>query len=462
MRKTTILLASACAAALAGVAVAKVPAEVAARLGQDLTPFGAEIAGNADGSIPAWDGGLTAPPSGVKFDPNAKGYPDPFASDQPLYTITSANAGSYGDKLTDGYKALLAKKSGYKMPVYQSRRSCGYPSFVYDANKKNATVGELLKTSDGQLDGNGVSGAIMGAPFPVLSNGLELVWNHTLRYRSFKLTRQFAAFPVQTSGDPISGKITFQDEAILRWSDPSKARAEDLNNISLLYIANTVAPARLAGNVVLVHESLNAAVEPRKAWQYNPGTRRVRRAPDISYDNPGTNTDGLSPSDAFDGYNGAPDRYDWQLVGKSEKIVPYNTYKMSNASYADLVLNGSLNQDLMRYELHRVWTVQATLRPGTRHIYSRRVNHHDEDSYSIVATELYDGRGELWRVQEEPLLSYYHVPLCGAAGEMVYDLQDGRYLAGSLRNEEPPVNYSANELTEARYSPDAIRRLGTR
>jgi hypothetical protein len=462
MRKTTLLLASTCAVALAGLAAAKVPAEVAARLGQDLTPFGAELAGNADGSIPAWDGGLTAPPSGVTFDPNAKGYPDPFASDQPLFTITSGNAGSYGDKLTDGYKALLAKKAGYKMPVYQSRRSCGFPSFVYDANKKNATVGELLKTADGQLDGNGVSGAIMGAPFPVLSNGLELVWNHTLRYRSFKLTRQFAAFPVQTSGDPVSGKITFQDEAILRWSDPSKARAEDLNNISLYYIANTIAPARLAGNVVLVHESLNAAVEPRKAWQYNPGTRRVRRAPDISYDNPGTNTDGLSTSDAFDGYNGAPDRYDWQLVGKSEKFIPVNDYKMANATYAELVLNGSLNQDLMRYELHRVWTVQATLRAGTRHIYSRRVNHQDEDSYAIVATELYDGRGELWRVQEEPQIAYYHVPLCGLAGEMVYDLQDGRYLAGSLRNEEPPVNYSANELTESRYSPDAIRRMGTR
>lgn len=462
MRKTTILLASACAAALAGVAVAKVPAEVAARLGQDLTPFGAELAGNADGSIPAWDGGLTAPPSGVSFDPNAKGYPDPFASDQPLFTITASNAGSYGDKLTDGYKALLAKKSGYKMPVYQTRRSCGYPSFVYDANKKNATIGELLKASDGSLDGNGVAGAIMGAPFPIPSNGLEFVWNHTLRYRSFKLTRQFAAFPVQVSGDPVSGKITFQDEAILRWSDPSKARAEDLNNISLLYIANTIAPARLAGNVVLVHESLNAAVEPRKAWQYNPGTRRVRRAPDISYDNPGTNTDGLSTSDAFDGYNGAPDRYNWQIVGKSEKFVAYNNYKMTNASYADLVLNGSLNQDLMRYELHRVWTVQATLRPGTRHIYSRRVNHFDEDNYSILSTELYDGRGELWRVQEEPQIAYYHVPLCGLAGEMVYDLQDGRYLAGSLRNEEPPVNYTANELNEARYSPDAIRRMGTR
>ena len=462
MRKMTTLLASACAIALAGAAMAKVPEDVAARLGKDLTPMGAELAGNKDGSIPAWDGGLTAPPAGVSFDPAAKGYPDPFAGDKPLYTITSGNAGQYADKLTDGYKALLAKRAGYSMPVYQSRRSCAYPGFVYDANRKNATIGELVKTSGGQLDGNGVSGAIMGTPFPVPSSGLELVWNHTLRYRSFKLARQFAAFPVQSSGDPISGKITVQDEAILRWSDPSKTRAEDLGNISLLYIANTVAPARLAGNVVLVHESLNAAVEPRKAWQYNPGTRRVRRAPDVSYDNPGTNTDGMSTSDAFDGYNGAPDRYDWMVLGKTEKIIPYNNNKASNASYADLIKTGSLNQDLMRYELHRVWSVQASLRAGTRHVYSRRVNHHDEDTGAIVGTELYDGRGELWRVQELGTIAYYHVPLCGGSSEIVYDLQDGRYLAGSLRNEEPPANYDARDLNEARYTPDAIRRLGVR
>jgi hypothetical protein len=170
----------------------------------------------------------------------------------------------------------------------------------------------------------------------------------------------------------------------------------------------------------------------------------------------------MSTSDAFDGYNGAPDRYDWMLVGKSEKYVAYNANKMTNASYAELVLNSALNQDLMRYELHRVWTVEAKLRPGTRHVYSRRVNHFDEDSYSILSVELYDGRGELWRVQEEPMVAYYQVPLCNAAGEMVYDLQDGRYLASSLRNEEPPANYNASELDEGRYTPDAIRRLGLR
>jgi hypothetical protein len=214
--------------------------------------------------------------------------------------------------------------------------------------------------------------------------------------------------------------------------------------------------------VILVHEAMNGSVQPRQAWQYSPGTRRVRRAPNIAYDNPGTNSDGLSTSDSFDGYNGAPDRYDWRLVGKSEDYIAFNTYDAQNVPYDELLAPGHLNQDHVRYELQRVWTVEATLRPNTRHVYSRRVMHFQEDSNGLALAEMYDSRGELWRVQELHTLQYYHVPLCGSGGEFVYDLQNGRYLALALRNEEPPVDYFAEELTPDRYTPDVIRRLGTR
>lgn len=459
-RKVTLLASAMAAAVLAGSALAKVPDEVAARLGQDLNPMGGEIAGNAAGTIPAWDGGLTSPPAGITYDPATMQPPDPFPGDQPLFRITAANMSQYADNLTEGAKALLQNRDSYFMDVYTSRRTCSNPQFVYDASRRNASAGDLIRGGDGSLDGAGVLGAIMGAPFPIPNNGLEAIWNHTLRFRGFKLTRQFAAFPVQRDGS--STPIIVQDEAILRWSDPGKTRAEDLNNVSLLYIANTIAPARLAGNVILVHESLNATVAPRQAWQYNPGTRRVRRAPDISYDNPGTNTDGMSTSDAFDGYNGAPDRYDWQLVGKFERYVPYNSYRLLNSKYADLIRPLNINQELARYELHRVWTVEAKLRPGTRHVYSRRVFHIDEDSTTIVGSEMYDGRGELWRVQELHSVNFYHVPTCGGVAELMYDLQDGRYLASTLRGEEPPVNYFADELNEDRYTPQAIRGMGKR
>src|ERR1043165_7166012 len=92
----------------------------APRLGQDLTPIGAEMKGNADGSIPAWTGGITTPPAGYKPGMH---HPDPFADDAPLYTVTPGNAGQYQDRLTPGQLALLKAYPDYKMIVYPSRRS---------------------------------------------------------------------------------------------------------------------------------------------------------------------------------------------------------------------------------------------------------------------------------------------------------------------------------------------------
>lgn len=449
-----LISASVLAISLAATsALARVPEEVAARLGNDLTPMGSERAGNADGTIPAWTGGLDTVPANVNYDPSQP-LPNPFPDDEVLFTINASNMSQYADNLLPGYQAMMERYPDFFMNVYQSRRTCAYPDFVYEATARNARVGELVG------GGNGVSEAIMGPPFPIPSNGLEQVWDHTLRYRSYALTRQFAAAAVTPGGD--YSLTTVQDEALLMWSSPDAQRAEDLNNISIYYIANTIAPARSAGSVILVHEAMNATVQPRQAWQYSPGTRRVRRAPNISYDNPGTNSDGLSTSDAFDGYNGAPDRYDWRMVGKSEEYIAFNTYDAQLVPYDELIQAGHLNQEHVRYELQRVWTVEATLRPNTRHVYSRRVKHFQEDSHGLALAELYDSRGELWRVQELHTLQYYQVPLCGSGGEFVYDLQNGRYLALALRNEEPPVDYFAEELTPDRYTPAVIRRLGTR
>ena len=433
-------------------AQAAVPDAQVNRLGNDLTPIGAEKAG--EGDIPAWTGGLSTVPSNVTYKPGDH-LQDPFASDAIKYTITGANAAQYDAVLTDGYKALLKAYPDYKMNVYQTRRSCAYPDRVYEATKNNAKVGIL------NGGGSGVSEAIMGFPFPIPNNAFEITWNHTLRYRSFKAVRQFAAAPVTRSGDYTLTIV--QDEAILAWSDPSKKKAEDLNNISIYYIANTIAPAREAGNVVLVLEALNATLNGgRQAWQYSPGTRRVRRAPNISYDNPGTNSDGLSTSDAFDGYNGALDRYDWSVIDKKPMIIAANDYKAESTKYKDFVKPLHLNQDAIRYELHRTWNFEAKLKANTRHVYARRVYHNDEDAWEISSAELYDGRGQLWRVQELQQLQRYNVPLCGSGAEVVYDLQAGRYLALAMQNEEPPVNYFADELDPSRYTPNSIRQLGVR
>ncbi len=450
---TALVAALAC---LTTAAFAKVPESVAARLGNDLTPMGAERSGNADGSIPAWTGGLASPPAHVAYQAGMH-HPDPFASDTRQYTITPANAAQHGARLTGAHKALLdIYSSSYFMPVYQARRTCTFPESVFAAARNNAVVGELA------AGGNGVEGAIMSKPFPIPNNAYEIIWNHMLVFINFKATRQFAAAIPTASGDFT--RYTVQDEAIVTWNDPTKDKAEDLDNIWALYIAHTVAPARRAGNVVLVHETINMAEQARLAWQYSPGTRRVRRAPNIAYDNPGVNSDGMATVDSLGGFNGSPNRYDWTVIGKNEYYLPNNSYTLGSdaLTYDQIIMPRHINQEHTRYELQRAWLIEATLKPGTRHVYARRRMYLQEDSWSIVATELYDTRGQLWRVQEGFPKTAYEVPLCSGAAMTYYDLTNGRYLVGGLINEEPPVNFFATELNADRYTPASIRRLGVR
>ena len=181
---------------IAGPAYALVPEEQQARLDADLTPLGSERAGNADGTIPVWTGGLTSPPEGIGFE-KGKHLPDPFADDKVLFTVSAENVDQYDAYITRGQRALMERHESYFMNVYPTRRSCGQPEYVYEAARRNAAVGELV------ADGNGVARAIMASPFPIPNNALEIVWNHTLRYRDFKVQSQAFAVPVNQNGDTI-------------------------------------------------------------------------------------------------------------------------------------------------------------------------------------------------------------------------------------------------------------------
>ena len=453
--KTQLLTTALTLSLVASAAMADVPANVANRLGQDLTPMGAEKAGSSAG-VGSW--------SGQRIDGSAllQGYdggalPNPYASDKPLYTITAANAGDYDAQLTTGQKAMLATyPDTYKLNVYESRRSCTYPDFVYKAAKRNAEVGKVV---DG---GNGISESIMASPFPIPSSALEIVWNHTLRYRGERVARDFNYAAPTASGDYT---LTYtRDEIVFSYSDAQNSRAEDLDNISIWFVAYTSAPARRAGNVVLVHETLNMAKEGRKAWTYSPGTRRVRRAPNIAYDNPVTNGDGLGTSDQYDGYNGAPDRYDWTVAEKAEKLSQQNNYQAVLTPYEELLQAGHANQDVMRYELRRQWVVEGNLKGNARHIYAKRVLRMDEDSSQMSAGEMYDGRGELWRIQEIGQAPDFRpeAQVCWTTGgEFTYDLLAGRYLGLAMKSGRPANFVTGLErLTPDYYTPANVRRLG--
>ena len=426
-------------------------------LGSDLTPMGAEKAGNSAGSIPAWNGGIkSAADAGAAGFKSGGHHPDPFATDKPSYKVDATNMDKYAAQLTAGHKALLtAYKGSYFMNVYPSRRSAAFPQRIYDAVKANASSAKLTGS------GNGVTGAIGGPPFPVPKSGVEVIWNHILRYRADIAERVIGQAAVTRSGS--YNMVKFHDETYIGYALPGATEAA-LDNVILYFIQETVAPARLAGEILLVHETLDQTKEHRKAWLYNPGQRRVRRAPNVAFDNPGTGSDGLRTSDQFDIYNGSPERYDWKLVGKQEIIVPYNAYQLHSNKLKnnDILKPLHINQQHARYELHRVWVVDATLKPGQRHLYKRRTFYVDEDSWQILVVDCYDARDQLWRVQEGHSINYYEIPTFWTTLETTYDLQSGRYLALGLDNEEPvTVNFNAKK-TAADFTPAAIANRGTR
>lgn len=433
-------------------ALAKVSPEEAARLGKDLTPMGAEMAGNADKTIPPWEGGIKSPPAGYKSGDH---HPDPFSSDTPKFTIDAKNAEQYKDKLSPGLLQMFkAYPKSFKMPVYQTRRTASYPQYIYDALLANATKAELTG------DGNGLKGAINGSPFPIPKNGQEAIWNHILRYHGEAAARSGGQAAPTRDGDYTL--VKFRDELQSVYAKQGiTPEALEKDNRLFYFKQWIVSPARLAGTALLVHEPMDQVKEPRQAWTYNTGQQRVRRAPNVAYDAPGTASDGLRVTDDFDLFNGALDRYDWKLVGKKEMYVAYNSYKLHSKSlkYSDILKPGHINSDLSRFELHRVWVVEATLKAGARHVYKKRVFFLDEDSWQILAADMYDSRDQLWRTAIAYAMNYYDLPALWTTLEVFHDLQSGRYLALGLDNEDPMYDFNVKFSPDS-FNPASLRREG--
>ena len=437
---------------LATGVMAAVPAAEADKLGKSLTPMGAEMAGNADGSIPSWK-----PLAKNAGTVDSKGFlSNPFASEQPLFTITASNVDKYKEKLAPGQYAMFKRyPETFKMPVYTSHRGATVPPEVFASIKRNATNTTLVS------GGNGLENFETAVPFPIPKTGVEVIWNHITRYRGGSVTRLVTQATPQASGS--YSLVYFQDQFVFR--DKMKDYdPKNPGNILFYFKQKVTAPARLAGGVLLVHETLDQVKEPRSAWVYNAGQRRVRRAPQVSYDGPGTAADGLRTSDNLDMFNGAPDRYDWKLEGKKEMYIASDSYKLDDPKlkYSDIIKAGHINQDLARYELRRVWHVVATLKEGQRHIYAKRDFYIDEDTWQAAVIDHYDGRGQLWRVAEAHAQDYYDKQVPWYALETLYDLQSGRYLALGMKNEEKQAYDFGFTATTSDFTPAALRQEGVR
>lgn len=412
------------------------------------TPFGAPLAGNEAGTIPAWEGGISAPIAGYA-GPGSM-HPDPYAEDRVLYTVRADNLDQHAERLSPGLQAMLQRYPSFALPVYPSRRSHAAPQWVYDNTKQNATTARL---SD---DGNGIEGAVGGIPFPLADSALQIYWNHVTRWRG-----QFISSSASDANVYQDGKytLTTRNTDVLFNYYRTDVSADSLDNV-LFYLKSTVtAPARLARSGVLVHETLNQDAAPRLAWLYDSGRRRVLRAPLLAFDMSVNDADGLRTADDTDMVNGSPSRFDWKLIGQQEMLIPYNNYRLDEGDHARLLQPGHLDPQQTRFELQRVWVIEATLKPEWRHVYSRRVYYLDADSWSVAIADQYDSNDRLWRVSLAYLKNYYEMPATLPAAYVFHDLQSGRYHVQGLAKDGKEARTLEPVPGAGEFTPAALSRF---
>lgn len=506
-----ILFGAACCVASMS-ATAAVSADEAAKLGGELTPVGAIKAANADGTIPEWTNGSMFPAESksltpqrleelrTKFEKAREKDPAPFeklleyvdsfsleqyqeisdqvdsiiaklpkkdaelaqqsrkevgGNDKPKFIITAANMAEHADKLTEGHKAMFKKyPDTYKMIVYPTVRSAFFPDEIYEFTKKNATAASLEGTDN-------LKDAVLGFPFPMPQSGAEAIWNHKLKYKGSSVRRFNNQAIVKPDGDYKITKIV-ED---VKFKYGSLTDYKKTKGLLAYYLSEVLEPPRVAGQLTLVHEKAGADDKgiTRNAWIFNPGLGRVNRAPDVSYDTPYIGTDGEQFTDQVDVFNGAMDRYNWKLVGRKEIYIPYNSYLINTPliKYKDIIRPGHINQNLARYELHRVWVVEANVVDGQRHQIKKRVFYLDEDSWSIAVVDGYDNRGQLWKVQEAQLLTAPFVPTVTGIPEIIYDLQSGRYFVTALVNEDKISDFKSS-YKDSTFSPSKLQKRARR
>jgi hypothetical protein len=474
-------LAIGCLAVLAaGPVSAKVSAEEAAKLGitgTELTPLGAIRAGNADGSIPAWEGGIKAPPAGYE---EGKWYVDPYKDDKVLFTITAQNYQQYEDKLSPGVVAMLKKyPDTYKLNVYPSRRSASMPQWLYEGSIWNASNTEWCNPPPGGP--NTAQRCVKpetyrpGIFFPIPKDGGEAMYNHTFYFFGKWFTNVaygFNAFPDGTYAEHTKRERWLFPMYMTPEEKPKGDVFERKGGAAWCFSQEDLAPPRTAGTMFSgcnYFESVDF-----DAYLYVPGQRRVRKAPEIGfYDSPGTGSDGLRTADARNLFaqTGDEEWYDWSPPVRKEMYIPYNSYKIADPQYSfkDMVQKGHVNSELKRWELHRVWVIEGKLKPGYRHLGPHRLVYVDEDSWAAALADMYDAQGNLWRVSEAYLLNYYNVPMVHWWGDDHSDLISGRHTGtnayfnhGAKLGTFPPDFSASGKPDPEIFTPAGLRKYGVR
>lgn len=426
--------------------------KVAANHDPSLTTIGAEKSGNRDGSIPPWTGGITTPPAG--YTPG-DWHPDPFPNDQILMVIDQSNAAQLADKLSDGHRAMMKKyPATYQLNIYPTQRSASHPQSTLDYTLKYSGKARIID------DGKGVSGIVQGIPFPHPENGQQAIWNARLCYKAGGYSGYFAQ-AVTTSSGAYEFSI-WKHEIEYMYSD-HRTTLENFDNVKTRGLLYTLRPAKNAGGIFLYHRFLNTSAEEERNWSYSAGKRRVKRSTPNPRDLPMGRSDGIHISDQSGMWRGPITSFNWTLLGKQEMYIPYNAYQLHSGDITvdDIVKPQHINQALARYELHRVWVVEARLKEGQSHHYKKRRYYLDEDSWRIVLAEHYNEAGAVERFSEAHNINYYEIPVVFSTLETYYKLDTDRYYVSNLDNQYSPFDFSFDQKASY-YSPGRLKMKAKR
>jgi hypothetical protein len=435
--------------AVAGASVASMA------IGQERLPWGALKDGNADGSIPAWGGGLpvNTQPSGYKKDTGF--WADPYAADKPLYTITAKNVEQYASKLNEATKEMLKRYPTFRVDVYPSRRPANYSDWYNDNSAKNAAG--RCKTVEG---GEALNGCFGGMPFPQPKTGHEVIWNLIMANKGNSSWTYGQGWYVDGNGNKaMTGEVNNrnQNDYYNRNLTAEKFYADG----GQYFMNNNIytAPSRNVGEGNLQRKYVNPVATPDKTWNYTPGQRRVRLSPDAAYDFPVATSGGAMMYDEIYVFSGRMDKYDFKYADTREMIIPYNAYKYNTAKPEEFLSKNHPNPDFLRWELHRVHVVEATLKSGARHAIAKRVFFLDEDLPNAGVVDGYDANGKLARGIISPVSWAYDKQAIVAGGTLYVDLATGGWYCSSVLGSNKGLFIEIDEVnTQAFYSPEGLAR----
>lgn len=440
-----------------GAVQAAVSIQEAAELGKSLTPWGATVAGNTTGTIPAYTGGLPTSTRPASFQPDSGFWANPYANDKPLFVINAKNVEQYAAQLSEGTKELIKRfPDSYSVTVYPSRRSANYPDWVNQNSIANATRCKTIE------NGIAVEGCFGGTPFPIPKTGNEVIWNSQLHYKGDSYVISGQGWYVDAKGSRVltSGiQNTSDSQYYNKELDAEKFASVGLY-LTQLNILN--APARNVGEGNLQRLYVNPNKNPNATWNYSPGQRRVRRAPDAEYDFPVSTSGGAMLYDEIYMFYGKQDRYDMKYLGVKEMIIPYNNYEWAQTPPEKLLGDRHPNPDIMRWELHRVHVVELTLKPGMRHVQPKRRLYYDEDILAAGMSDAWDASGKLAKAIYTPSYQMYDKQIPQATATWSYDFATGVYYHSSITGGSKGIIMNNQPRPISYFTPESLARQSQR